>query len=174
MCIRDSRKDRALHGVGAAARGSGPTAAATVAAGVLEAIISAHSQVSSLSKGQGISLASFYDVHAGRGVKCREDWCRAAFAGISELETGFLKQARDTGCGPDCSPRRGNADLRSIRAPLAGCDCCGDTSLIWLKHFNPRTPRGVRQVQRENKTYSRLISIHAPLAGCDGVPKHRR
>ena len=38
----------------------------------------------------------------------------------------------------------------SIHAPLAGCDCHRFTSPSWLRHFNPRTPCGVRQQKYTN------------------------
>ena len=78
----------------------------------------------------------------------------------------------------------------SIHAPLAGCDKSSDriyqkrgtfqsthplrgaTALAYARsgvcrHFNPRTPCGVRQAQRRQTRRERIISIHAPLAGCD-------
>ena len=55
----------------------------------------------------------------------------------------------------------------SIHAPLAGCDlscCCFQ---VVAKHFNPRTPCGVRLMERRRLGFRISISIHAPLAGCD-------
>ena len=77
----------------------------------------------------------------------------------------------------------------SIHAPLAGCDLdflhpygynkhfnprtpCGVRppfrwSLRHLYHFNPRTPCGVRLFVKQGIVKLSGISIHAPLAGCD-------
>ena len=85
----------------------------------------------------------------------------------------------------------------SIHAPLAGCDRTrafwGRESAIFqsthplrgathfygktlaeAKHFNPRTPCGVRR--RRRRAYRDLwpISIHAPLAGCDSKNVQRK
>ena len=79
----------------------------------------------------------------------------------------------------------------SIHAPLAGCDCLRSEYRVFVIHFNPRTPRGVRRMMtavsrvcwkfqsthpsRGATVQIRLftnfipISIHAPLAGCDVV-----
>ena len=77
----------------------------------------------------------------------------------------------------------------SIHAPLAGCDFSSTRTAAAPRHFNPRTPCGVRQstilsisrllefqsthplrgatsVQRSPRNRN-TISIHAPLAGCD-------
>ena len=77
----------------------------------------------------------------------------------------------------------------STHAPLAGCDQIAHAGSGRDSHFNPRTPRGVRQVVRRNlqiagqfqpthpsrgatfaaKCFGQYkpISTHAPLAGCD-------
>ena len=77
----------------------------------------------------------------------------------------------------------------SIHAPLAGCDAYQRPPWPGGRHFNPRTPCGVRQnvvnadgsqpyfnprtpcgVRRDRPAQGAqcvLISIHAPLAGCD-------
>ena len=39
--------------------------------------------------------------------------------------------------------------------------------LIPFNDFNPRTPCGVRRVERRNDGREHVISIHAPHAGCD-------
>ena len=79
----------------------------------------------------------------------------------------------------------------SIRAPLAGCDLLVFQLQIFVHHFNPRTPCGVRRVTGGYES-TRLpfqsahplrgatlglnvcapvmpISIRAPLAGCDAA-----
>ena len=84
----------------------------------------------------------------------------------------------------------------SIHAPLAGCDITlfwfsgerevfqsthplrgatprGQWGWAWSRHFNPRTPRGVRLRQRRRSDRAGHISIHAPLAGCDGSSPSR-
>ena len=82
-------------------------------------------------------------------------------------------------------------ELISIHAPLAGCDMNSGCSKAPQKHFNPRTPCGVRRYIyctegrpdlfqsthplrgatrcRRIPTRRCSISIHAPLAGCDPV-----
>ena len=81
----------------------------------------------------------------------------------------------------------------SIHAPLAGCDQYSAPSTSSMRHFNPRTPCGVRLPprgggERRKKFQSthplrgatdcgarmddnESISIHAPLAGCDYPPE---
>ena len=79
----------------------------------------------------------------------------------------------------------------SIHAPREGCDRKAFKSISKAKHFNPRTPRGVRQgpsgrCSRDSDNFnprtprgvrprpppslchSQSISIHAPREGCDG------
>ena len=78
----------------------------------------------------------------------------------------------------------------SIHAPLAGCDPRHSDGYAEARHFNPRTPCGVRRTgatimsgctsfqsthplrgATKNPSacaHRRAISIHAPLAGCDG------
>ena len=55
----------------------------------------------------------------------------------------------------------------SIHAPHAGCDDDGRGVVYAAKHFNPRTPCGVRLAVNRNYADDNGISIHAPLAGCD-------
>ena len=55
----------------------------------------------------------------------------------------------------------------SIHAPLAGCDDLIRPVLDTSKHFNPRTPCGVRLFDTCFWIGRFWISIHAPLAGCD-------
>ena len=77
----------------------------------------------------------------------------------------------------------------SIHAPLAGCDCDMSRETGDKRHFNPRTPCGVRRelhallleivefqsthplrgatVITSDVATLGCISIHAPLAGCD-------
>ena len=56
----------------------------------------------------------------------------------------------------------------SIHAPLAG----GDLPRLGVGHtignFNPRPPRGGRQIGVDSSRLTVPISIHAPLAGGDG------
>ena len=91
-----------------------------------------------------------------------------------------------------CDPWTPNWQRRcriSIHAPLAGCDLCRLFEVQPQRHFNPRTPCGVRLFYRSNipscqkfqsthplrgatrgrgsSPHPRIISIHAPLAGCD-------
>ena len=58
----------------------------------------------------------------------------------------------------------------SIHAPLAGCDHGLHHHRARRRHFNPRTPCGVRRPQRRERRAAKNISIHAPLAGCDLRP----
>ena len=57
----------------------------------------------------------------------------------------------------------------SIHAPRVGCDN-RPTCIRWRdKHFNPRTPGGVRLLEQFELLRRVHISIHAPRVGCDGV-----
>ena len=56
----------------------------------------------------------------------------------------------------------------SIHAPREGCDRKAFKSISKAKHFNPRTPRGVRHCGRALHPGRPAISIHAPREGCDG------
>ena len=96
------------------------------------------------------------------------------------------------GCD-DSSHQLGVVDIISIHAPREGCDSsdmwiCSMTSRFqsthpargatpyWCVlarpafHFNPRTPRGVRQVADGPPGDCVIISIHAPREGCDKAP----
>ena len=64
------------------------------------------------------------------------------------------------------SPRR----EISIHAPLAGCDPRRKPWQSRARHFNPRTPCGVRRAIIILHSAPLVISIHAPLAGCDPPP----
>ena len=57
----------------------------------------------------------------------------------------------------------------SIHAPLAGCDGASQHPAHHGRDFNPRTPCGVRPVDKKFCASATSISIHAPLAGCDGM-----
>ena len=57
----------------------------------------------------------------------------------------------------------------SIHAPLAGCDSATPTTPPRTRHFNPRTPCGVRRGRDPVHDLFAVISIHAPLAGCDSI-----
>ena len=62
----------------------------------------------------------------------------------------------------------------SIHAPLAGCDHGLHHHRARRRHFNPRTPCGVRRPQRRERRAAKNISIHAPLAGCDARVRERQ
>ena len=55
----------------------------------------------------------------------------------------------------------------SIHAPRAGCDYRLMRPSQDARHFNPRTPCGVRLRRETLKGGPHHISIHAPRAGCD-------
>ena len=56
----------------------------------------------------------------------------------------------------------------SIHAPREGCDVqIGRRAQDDAKHFNPRTPRGVRRYLTATLDAQTSISIHAPREGCD-------
>ena len=55
----------------------------------------------------------------------------------------------------------------SIHAPRAGCDRSPAAYSSKIRHFNPRTPCGVRPVYGWVDADKVSISIHAPRAGCD-------
>ena len=59
----------------------------------------------------------------------------------------------------------------SIHAPLAGCDYDRHADDHRHRHFNPRTPCGVRPAPVHLLANYAGISIHAPLAGCDARGK---
>ena len=48
-----------------------------------------------------------------------------------------------------------------------GCDAFGCVCQWAVRHFNPRTPCGVRQVIQWHLPRNAIISIHAPRVGCD-------
>ena len=60
------------------------------------------------------------------------------------------------------------AEAISIHAPLAGRDAGRPGPCRRSGDFNPRAPRGARQVPRGCCLTVAMISIHAPLAGRDG------
>ena len=69
-----------------------------------------------------------------------------------------------------CDIRHARSRIRcqiSIHAPLAGCDRVLPPCIRQYRHFNPRTPCGVRRSYKGGTLMTREISIHAPLAGCD-------
>ena len=76
--------------------------------------------------------------------------------------------APHAGCDP-CSAHTPAARYISIHAPHAGCDFSGDISECGPRHFNPRTPCGVRLARMFGNAPLPPISIHAPHAGCDGM-----
>ena len=63
------------------------------------------------------------------------------------------------------------AKFISIHAPRAGCDLLATTPTKTARHFNPRTPCGVRLPSRSSNCEACHISIHAPRAGCDWPTK---
>ena len=72
--------------------------------------------------------------------------------------------------GCDREGRRGRRGGKiSIHAPLAGCDLASVINAGITTYFNPRTPCGVRLLNRNKRYKSIGISIHAPLAGCDSL-----
>ena len=71
-----------------------------------------------------------------------------------------------------CDRRRhrlcGSSRVISIHAPREGCDFPDLAhNVVYMKHFNPRTPRGVRQRTAFPDGQEAGISIHAPREGCD-------
>ena len=126
--------------------------------------------------------AAFQSTHPLRGATA----CSASFVRISGFQsTHPLRGATQH--------HRGDRRERhiSIHAPLAGCDRNGSASRRGCRHFNPRTPCGVRRCMRtlwpcrwifqsthplrgatitcKCLTKRAKISIHAPLAGCDNA-----
>ena len=71
---------------------------------------------------------------------------------------------RGATCPSSCTP---GAGAISIHAPLAGCDLPAVPCQGRERHFNPRTPCGVRRAVALYLVAGDAISIHAPLAGCD-------
>ena len=68
------------------------------------------------------------------------------------------------------APIANSAALISIHAPREGCDFCTYARFPIILYFNPRTPRGVRQLFHHLLTANKVISIHAPREGCDVIP----
>ena len=147
--------------------------------------------------------SQFQSTHPMRGATARYSppaWGRRNFnprtpCGVrhSKAETQYL-----TGKFQSTHPMRGATVIAqhaaqraeiSIHAPHAGCDCRDRKRGAVRRHFNPRTPCGVRLVHGESgrdslrfqsthpmrgATAADLrpgeaahISIHAPHAGCD-------
>ena len=55
----------------------------------------------------------------------------------------------------------------SIHAARVGCDAGRLNILETMKHFNPRSPSGLRQAGSAEGTQFIIISIHAARVGCD-------
>ena len=70
--------------------------------------------------------------------------------------------------------KKRNAVQVSIHALLAECDAGKEITRNAQNRFNPRTPCGVRRVQKYPQGPIRGVSIHALLAECDGrrFPSH--
>ena len=127
---------------------------------------------------------SFQSTHPARGATVR----RPPFCFHFDISIHAPRE----GC--DFAPRNdGGMWVISIHAPREGCDSsdmwiCSMTSRFqsthpargatpyWCVlarpafHFNPRTPRGVRQVADGPPGDCVIISIHAPREGCDKAP----
>ena len=71
-----------------------------------------------------------------------------------------------TGCDITTVVNRYKAII-SIHAPLTGCDFRHIGNNLIFRHFNPRTPDGVRRLSANYILTTKCISIHAPLTGCD-------
>ena len=91
---------------------------------------------------------------------------RLAVGGVHQASAGISIHAPLAGCDA-CLLNNRLAVQISIHAPLAGCDISGARSRTSRRHFNPRTPCGVRRASAQRPLYRSCISIHAPLAGCD-------
>ncbi len=66
-----------------------------------------------------------------------------------------------------CAQYNRLCDFISIHAPRVGCDLAHRLRRPDIRHFNPRTPRGVRHSAPSNWRDKLHISIHAPRVGCD-------
>ena len=67
-------------------------------------------------------------------------------------------------------PRRGLFPPRrgiSIHVPREGHDCNALKCVLYCSYFNPRAPRGARQLHRVSAAPERGISIHVPREGHD-------
>ena len=62
----------------------------------------------------------------------------------------------------------------SIHAPARGATRSATTGAHTFRHFNPRTPCGVRPSLLPVRQRALPISIHAPLAGCDQRTRRNR
>ena len=74
--------------------------------------------------------------------------------------------------GPKCGISTSEA-FQSTH-PMRGATDRRGGALALVRHFNPRTPCGVRQLSLGRKDIMWRISIHAPHAGCDGARSARR
>ena len=131
-----------------------------------------------------------------RGRPCASDFNPRTPCGVRLPASAALSVTRyfnpRTPCGVrlwTILPSR-SSNCISIHAPLAGCDAPRGLEAVGgiafqsthplrgatitytffepnRRHFNPRTPCGVRLLYRIMELYGCTISIHAPLAGCD-------
>ena len=92
---------------------------------------------------------------------------------LAEKSSGHISiHAPRAGCDHRLGGDQSMAAEISIHAPRAGCDPCEIQGGKVQRHFNPRTPCGVRRLIPPSKKRVEPISIHAPRAGCDPVCGH--
>ena len=75
--------------------------------------------------------------------------------------------APHAGCDINRLKKRANNVIFQSTHPMRGATVNSFSSQQHLYDFNPRTPCGVRPVNRHRPRAFHLISIHAPHAGCD-------
>ena len=131
-------------------------------------IISIHAPLAGCDALPGLwhrRLESFQSTHPLRGATGRVHG-REAHPGFQS--THPLRGATNR------SFRRLMNQLFQSTHPLRGATGHKCPRMVDCKHFNPRTPCGVRRPVQDGVQPVRQISIHAPLAGCDvvDVPGH--
>ena len=86
---------------------------------------------------------------------------------LSKLEFYIFQSTHPAWGATFWKARKHESTNISIHAPRVGCDCPAIQTKFRLRHFNPRTPRGVRHSAPQQSSQPMLISIHAPRVGCD-------
>ena len=99
---------------------------------------------------------SFQSTHPARGATVR----RPPFCFHFDISIHAPRE----GC--DFAPRNdGGMWVISIHAPREGCDCQNQGSSSRMDYFNPRTPRGVRQLALRSGYYKHLFQSTHPARG---------
>ena len=95
-------------------------------------------------------------------------WGATLHRGNLAIGKGISIHAPRVGCDV-CPMVQEQVAQISIHAPRVGCDTPQTQCDPGCRHFNPRTPCGVRLRTCTSRLVSQEISIHAPRVGCDWV-----